>query len=230
MLAIIPARAGSKELPNKNTALLAGKPLIAWTIEAALKAKSISRVVVSTEDAGIAEVARQFGAEVPFLRPTELASDIAATRDVLLHALATLSELPPAKPISEFCLLQATSPFRRAEHIDQAMELFRTKSASSVIAVTEFEHPIQWAIQVGDDDQIVPPRPEGGCQRQGCEVNWRPNGAIYICQSAHIKASPLFYGPNSYAYRMSREDSLDIDTQMDLLYCEFLLQRHAPGQ
>jgi len=230
MLAIIPARAGSKELPNKNTVLLAGKPLIAWTIEAALKAKSISRVVVSTEDAGIAEVARQFGAEVPFLRPTELASDIAATRDVLLHALATLSELPPAKPISEFCLLQPTSPFRRAEHIDQAMELFRTKSASSVIAVTEFEHPIQWAIQVGDDDQIVPPPPEGGCQRQGCEANWRPNGAIYVCQSAHIQASPSFYGPNSYAYRMSREDSLDIDTQMDLLYCEFLLQRHAPGQ
>ena len=226
MLAIVPARGGSKGLPGKTTASLGGKPVIAWTIEAALDARSISRVVVSTEDAGIAEVARQFGAETPFLRPAELATDAAATRDVVLHALASLSE-SQAEPISEFCLLQPTSPFRRAEHVDEAVELFRATSADSVIAVTEFEHPVQWALRLGDDGRIIAPAQQAGSQRQGCEIYWRPNGAIYVCRAAHIQASDSFYGPDSYAYKMCREDSLDIDTPMDLSYCEFLLQRRA---
>ena len=143
LLAIIPARGGSKRLPNKNILDLAGKPLIVWTIDAAKKSKYIDQIVVSTDSNMIAETAIKAGAEVPFMRPPNLAQDDTSTYEVVDHTLTELRN--HGNQYECLLLLQPTSPLRTAEHIDSATDLFTTKNADAVISVTEVDHLNEWS-------------------------------------------------------------------------------------
>lgn len=144
-LAVIPARSGSKRLPQKNILPLGGKPLIAWTIEALRNTPGDLDVIVSTDCPKIADVSRQWGADVPFLRPAEFCTDQATSRDLLLHALDTLD--PTGQNYEAISLFQPTSPFRTARHIEEAMAMFVTRQAQSVLSVVECEHPPHIALQ-----------------------------------------------------------------------------------
>lgn len=155
ILGLIPARGGSKGIPRKNIKLLAGKPLIAWTIEAALDSSCFARLIVSTDDAEIASVARQYGAEVPFLRPAELASDAASSMDVVLHGLDWLAQAAQSLP-GLVMLLQPTSPLRTPEDIQAAITLQTEKNAEAVVSVCEAAHPVQWLRRLGPEGELLP--------------------------------------------------------------------------
>ncbi|HGF7228112.1 TPA: acylneuraminate cytidylyltransferase family protein, partial [Vibrio cholerae] len=149
VLALIPARGGSKRLPRKNILPLAGKPLIAWSIEAAQNSQYIDEIFVSTDNEEIAKIASQFGVNIPELRPESLASDTAKTESVLFYTLDNF-----AKDTDIVVLLQPTSPLRTAEHIDEALRLFFQKEAFSVVSVTECEHSPLWANVLSSDHSM----------------------------------------------------------------------------
>jgi N-acylneuraminate cytidylyltransferase/CMP-N,N'-diacetyllegionaminic acid synthase len=224
MIAIIPARGGSKGLPGKNIRNLNGKPLIAYTIEAALKSKYITRVILSTDDVEIADVARQYGAEVPFMRPSHLASDSAKAIDAYKYTYERLEKEENIE-ISEFVILQPTSPFRIAKHIDEAIDLYKDKKADSVISYCLEHHPIIWhkyITEAGKMESIF----DGTIRnRQEEKPTFFPNGAIYIFKREIIEQD-IYYADNSFAYIMNRKDSIDIDTIDDFEYAEFLIARN----
>jgi CMP-N,N'-diacetyllegionaminic acid synthase len=218
MIAIITARGGSKGLPRKNVLPFCGKPLIAHTIEAAKNSSSIDRIIVSTDDEEIATVSRVYGAEVPFIRPPILASDTAGSREVLLHALGILEHQNSL--IENFCLLQPTSPLRTAEDIDRAVEIFKERSADSVLSITAYDHPVQWAVILGKDGCLCSREKEIPIRRQDLKEYYRPNGALYVFRKSFFKSASGYYGPKSYGYIMSREYAVDIDTKLDFVVAE----------
>jgi len=223
MLAIIPARGGSKGLPGKNIKLLAGKPLITYAIEAALKAKHITEVVVSTEDENIATLAKQYGASVPFMRPVELASDTALSVDTYLYTLDKL-EHDFKKKYKEFIVLQPTSPLRKNEDIDQAIEMFYDKEADSVISYVEEQHSIFWHKYLESDGSLSPIFGDDKLNnRQELKKTYFPNGAIYVFKSALIR-NKKYYTDKTFAYIMNRNNSIDIDTIEDFEYAEYLIK------
>jgi|SRR5690554_4758541 len=225
MLAIIPARGGSKGLPGKNIKLLNGKPLIAHTIEAALNSKSISRVIVSTDDDEIAEISKQYGAEIPFMRPDFLATDNAAAVDVYNYTLDRL-ENEEDKVITEFIVLQPTSPLRTSVHIEEAIDLYMTKKADSVISYCQEDHPIFWHKFQTDDGRIEEIFEQNYLKnRQEIRPTFYPNGAIYIFKRELIR-NEIYVNENSYMYLMERNSSVDIDTQEDWDYIEFLINKN----
>lgn len=223
MLAIIPARGGSKGLPGKNIKELKGKPLIAYTIEAALKSKYITRVIVSTDDMEIVKVAKQYGAEVPFIRPSELASDTAKAIDTYQFVCNRL-EVEEKFKITNFIVLQPTSPFRTEQHIDSAVDLFKKRKADSVISFCKENHPIYWHKHVSELGEIKSIFPETIKNRQEEKPTFFPNGAIYIFKREIINKGH-YYTNSSFAYIMDRKNSVDIDTKEDFEYAEFLLNR-----
>lgn len=218
MIAIITARGGSKGLPRKNVLPFCGKPLIAHTIEAAQNSLAIDRIIVSTDDAEIARVAREFGAEVPFMRPAELASDAASSRDVILHALLFLEAKD--RPVDAFCLLQPTSPLRTATDIDGAFKIFQEKNADSVLSITPYDHPVQWAVEVQDNGTLQPRDKTMSGRRQDLVEYYRPNGAVYMFRTDFFKKTETYFGANSYGYCMPLERSVDIDTPLDFVIAE----------
>jgi CMP-N,N'-diacetyllegionaminic acid synthase len=224
IVSLIPARGGSKGLQRKNVLPLYGKPLIAWTIEQAKASEHIDRVIVTTDDDEIASVARAHGADVPFLRPKELASDTATAMDVILHALSWLEENRDRYDI--FVLLQPTSPLRTTADIDAVLRLLFAKDARAVISVCETEHHPYWSNVLpvdGSMDGFL--RPELiNKNRQELPIYYRLNGAIYTADCAYIRAKKDFFGNQTYAYIMPRERSIDIDTRYDFRFAEFLLQ------
>ena len=222
MLAIIPARGGSKGLPGKNIKLLNGKPLIAYTIEAAMAAKKISRIIVSTDSRQIAKVAMDYGAESPFLRPKHLATDTALSIDIYDYTLSEIEKQEAVK-IEKFMVLQPTSPLRTAEDIDNAIELFNTKSADSVISYCQEYHPIKWHRYVTNEGKLKNIFEETLNNRQEERPSYFPNGAIYIIRRDLIKKRS-YISDNSYAYIMDKRKSIDIDTIEDFEYAEFLLK------
>lgn len=223
MIAIIPARGGSKGLPGKNIRLLNGKPLIAHAIDCALHAKSIDRVIVSTDDQQIADVARKFGAEVPFLRPDYLASDTAQAVDNYIYTIDRLSKAWRT-PIDAFVVLLPTTPLRISADVDRAVELFHEKNADSVISYTPEAHPIRWHKYLTEDNAFESILDDTIANRQDLRVSYYPNGAVYVFRTSMIKQR-LYYTDKSYAYVMPRERSVDIDTIDDFEYAEFLLKR-----
>ena len=222
MMGLITARGGSRGLPGKNILSFCGKPLIAYTIEAALQSGCFKTVMVSTDSREIADVCLKCGAEVPFLRPAHLAADDAKSRDVVLHALDFMEQ---KSPVESVCLLQPTSPLRSAEDIRQAVSVFRRNSADSVISVTEYSHPIQWAVSVSEDGKISEPSGLKPSRRQDQSVCYHPNGAIYIFNAEFIRRSEGYIGKNTYALIMPPERSVDIDTPFDFMLAEFLFTR-----
>jgi N-acylneuraminate cytidylyltransferase/CMP-N,N'-diacetyllegionaminic acid synthase len=224
MLAIIPARGGSKGLPGKNIKELNGKPLIAYTIEAALKSRYITRVILSTDDMEIVRVAKQYGAEVPFVRPSYLATDAAKAIDAYKYTYERL-EKEEKKEISEFVVLQPTSPFRTEKHIDKAIELFKEKKADSVISYCQEYHPIVWHKYITEAGKIESIFEDKINNRQEEKPTYFPNGAIYIFKRKLIDQE-VYYTNNSFAYIMSRKDSVDIDTIEDFEYAGFLFYKN----
>lgn len=225
MLAIIPARGGSKGLPGKNIKELAGKPLIAYTIEAALKAKHIDRVVVSTDDEEIARIAKAYGAEIPFMRPDFLATDTAMSIDCYIYTIDRL-EKENGENIAAFVVLQPTSPLRLPEDIDGAIELFMQKEADSVVTYTKENHPIYWHKKITADNKIEDIFDPTFANRQELPVTYYPNGAVYVFRSSLIRQRQ-YYTDKSYAYIMPRSRSVDIDYAEDFAYAGHLLQQKS---
>jgi CMP-N-acetylneuraminic acid synthetase len=227
ILAIIPARGGSRGVPNKNIAPLAGKPLIAWTIEAALASRFITRVVVSSDSAPILSVARQYGAEV-LTRPAGLASDTARSEPVVAHCLAALKAAAGYVP-EVVVLLQPTSPLRAARDIDAALELLDDGIADSVISVSEPPHsPYKCLRETSDgflqglvDDEAPFKR------RQDLPRALQPNGAIYAIRTVSFEGSGKLLTRRTRPYEMGAKESLDIDTGEDLVRAEQALKARA---
>lgn len=225
IIGIIPARGGSKGLPRKNILPLHGKPLIAWTIEQAKASEYVDKVIVTTDDEEIASVARTHGAEVPFTRPRELATDTATSLDVILHALDWFTTRGDI--FDMLVLLQPTSPLRTSADISNAIELMFVKKALAVISVCETEHHPYWSNVLAPDgsmDGFL--RPElSNKNRQELPTCYRLNGAIYAADCAYVRSQQGFFGKQTYAYVMPKERSIDIDAKIDFQFVEFLLQR-----
>ena len=223
MISIIPARGGSKGLPGKNILPLCGKPMIAYTIEAAKQSKYIDHVIVSTDDQKIAEIALQYGAEVPFLRPDFLASDTAQAVDNYIYTIERLSK-EWNTPIEEFVVLQPTSPLRIAEDIDGAIEMFMEKKADSVISYTPEAHPVRWHKYLDENNAFVDIFDTTIANRQDLKTSYYPNGAVYVFRFSMIKERK-YYTDKSYGFIMPRVRSVDIDYKEDFDYVEFLMSR-----
>ncbi|MBF0231436.1 MAG: acylneuraminate cytidylyltransferase family protein [Desulfamplus sp.] len=225
LLAVVTARGGSKRLPRKNLLNLGGKPLIAWSIEAALKSKFIDRTVVSTDDEEIAEVSRHYGAEVPFIRPAELSSDEATSEDTVFHAIDMLVE--QGDLFDYVILLQPTSPLRTAKHIDEAVSQLIERNASSVISVCQAEHHPLWCNTLDDNLRMNNfLRPEFNKRSQDLPTYYRLNGAIYLIDIKLLRQyKSLFPQTKSYAYIMTQESSCDVDTHIDYLLAGLLVEK-----
>ncbi len=225
--AIITARGGSKRLPKKNILELAGKPLIAWTIEAAKNCSKIEDVIVTTDSEEIVKVAIEFGARVPFKRPEELSNDTATSFDVVKHCLDYLNEIED-KQVEYLVLLQPTSPLRSSEDIEKAIELLELKNASAVVSVCPTEHSPLWSNTLDETlslDSFLRDEVKN-TRSQDLPAYYRLNGAIYVCKvEDFLKEKTFFLSKNNFAYVMSTESSVDIDTQLDFLVADFLLKK-----
>jgi CMP-N-acetylneuraminic acid synthetase len=225
ILAIISARGGSKGLPGKNIRPLAGKPLIAWTIEAARESKHIDRVVVSTDDSEIAEVAREWGAEVPFIRPAELAADDTPGIQPVIHAIKHLEEKEGYRP-NITVLLQPTSPLRPAKDIDTVLGRIVDENIYIMISVVEVKKHPYWTMQL--ENGRLRPFIEAGLEftsRQELPALYLPNGAIYTARTMHLLEKESFITEDTYAHIMDWESSIDIDDEYDFIVAECLLRR-----
>lgn len=221
-IAIIPARSGSKGLKDKNIKLLNGKPLMAYTIEAALKSEQFDDVMVSTDSEKYAEIAKSFGAKVPFLRSAETSTDKASSWDTVAEVLGRYAE--NGQTFETLCLLQPTSPFRTAEDIKNAYELYNLKADFAVISVCEAEHSPLWCGHLPESGEFLNFINEDAMkQRQAGEKFYRLNGAIYIVNCEKFKTDRYFYQSGSFAFIMPQERSIDIDTALDFKMAEFLI-------
>lgn len=225
-LAIIPARGGSKGLPGKNIKLLNGKPMIAYTIEAALNSKQFSTVMVSTDDQQIADIATQYGAEIPSLRPQSLASDTSSTVDVVEYVINEYQN--KEKFFDTICILQPTSPLRTNEDIAHAYEVYAAKNACAVVSVCECEHSPLWENTLPDDMNMANfLRPEVlNTRRQDLPKYYRLNGAIYISNIKNFLRLKTFYSDVTYAYEMTKKSSIDIDNIEDFELAEFFMKNN----
>lgn len=223
MIAIIPARGGSKGLPGKNIKPLLNKPLISYTIEAAKNSKYISRIIVSTDCEEISKTAIKYGAECPYLRPKDLASDSALSIDTYKYVINKLNEESEQK-VNDFIVLQPTSPLRDTDDIDNAISMFYNKQADSIISYTPERHPISWHKYLDSENRFVNIFEEDLKNRQDYKHSYYPNGAIYIFKYSIILDN-TYYTKNSFAYIMERNKSIDIDSIDDFEYAEFLLEK-----
>jgi len=224
ILAVIPARGGSKGLPRKNIRILRGKPLIAWTIGEAKKSKYIDRLILSSEDAEIISVARQWGCETPFVRPRELASDETPGVEPILHAIDALS-----KKYDYVVMLQPTSPLRIAEDIDGCIEMCFNSTAPVCVSMTKPEKNPEWMYRVADTGSTVPVTNLGytSSRRQDLQPAFVLNGAVYVAETAWLKQHRTFISEEMKAFRMPPDRSKDVDTELDLEFCEFLLRKRG---
>ncbi|TPQ25231.1 cytidylyltransferase domain-containing protein [Methylomonas sp. HW2-6] len=228
ILAFIPARKGSKRITDKNIRLLSGKPLIAWTIEATLAAGLDMDVVVSTDSTEIAAIAEQYGAQVPFLRPEQLAGDTTPTFDVLEYTLNALKMV--GKNYDAVVLLQPTSPLRKAIHIAEALQLLEQPEVRSVVSVSELDYPVEWSMPLPEDRSmdnfIVQNEQALRTRSQDFSKRYRLNGAVYCARTADILQHKSFYmRQGTRAYIMDKAFAVDIDDLFDFEYAEFLIKR-----
>lgn len=225
VVGLITARGGSKGIPQKNVKALAGKPLIAWTIEAALGSSLLERVIVSTDDEEIARTAREWGADVPFMRPAELAQDDSPHLAVIRHAIGWL-ESEQKTEFDYLLLLQPTSPLRSTEDIDQAIALAEEKDADAVVSVClTHDHPFL-SKRVAEDGRLSDfmEKPQGYLARQRLPPAYSLNGAIYLVRRSVLVERDDWYTERAFAYIMPPERSLDIDTPWDLHLVDLILR------
>ena len=227
VLGIIPARGGSKGIPKKNIIPLAGKPLIQYTIDAALHSKLLTTVMVSTDDKDIAALSKKLGADVPFLRPKHLATDTAKTLDVAIHAIREV-EKKEKKTFDIIVILQPTTPLRKSKHIDEAVHLLVThkKDTDSVISVVDVgaNHPLRMKrIVNGVLVNYIDQGHEDTRPRQQLPPVYIRNGALYIAWRDVILSGSIT-GKKSRAYVMPPEYSINIDTLLDIPVAEYFLK------
>lgn len=221
VLAIIPARGGSKGVPGKNIKNIAGKPLIGWTIEAALHSRYIDRVVVSTDDFEIAQVAEEFNAPVPFMRDPKYATD---QSEASLPVLEALEKIPGYDYI---ILLQPTSPLRETSDIDAAIELFEKHRPYSVVSVTPNAKPFEWLLTLKENNMISKITDRMTTSRQQSQQVYAFNGAIYVVAVVDFIKHQKFITQKSYGFIMPPEKSIDIDTLFDFDFAEFLMRKNT---
>ncbi len=219
-VAIIPARGGSKRLPRKNVLDLNGKPLIAYSIETGLNSKYIDKVIVSSDDTEILNIAKVFGADT-IKRPDELASDTATSFDAIKHTIENTNKY------DYIVLLQPTSPLRTTINIDEAIELLDKKDADAIVSVCEMEHSPLWSDTLDDNlsmngflkDEVLNKR------SQDLEPYYRLNGAIYVCKIDKLLNEKTFLlKKDIFAYKMDRESSVDIDEEIDFKIAKILIK------
>ena len=226
ILAIIPARGGSKRLPRKNIIDLNDKPLIAWSIEAGLNSKYVDRIIVSTDDIEIAKISEKWGADIPFIRPKELATDTATTVDVIMHAIINLEEA--GERYDYIMLLQPTSPLRSVVHVDESIELLEGQDMDNVVGVTEVSHPYEWTNIlphnmsmdgfISDEAYLT--------RSQDFPKRYQINGAIYLIKKeVFLLCKKMISSKKSIAYIMDQNCSVDIDTENDLLLAECVIKK-----
>ena len=221
VLGVILARGGSKGLPRKNVRDLAGKPLIAWTIEAGHESEYLDRLILSSDDEEIMSVAQDYDCEVPFRRPDRLARDDTPSVDALVHAL---DQLPSFDYVA---LLQPTSPLRTAEDIDATIVQCHETEAPACISLVELGKPAQWLFALSDDDRLRPlvGGSETVTRRQDAEPVYAPNGAVNVARTKWIREQTSFRTEETVGYVMPKERSSDVDTKLDLKWCEFLVDK-----
>lgn len=226
VLAIIPARGGSKGLPHKNILPLCGKPLINYTIEAALKSEYIDTIMVSTDDEEIANLAKQAGAEIPFLRPSYLATDTATSFDVIINCLKWYRN--QGENYHYFILLQPTSPLRTDEDINAAFELLKNKNAKAIVSVCESDHHPYWmnTLPLDQNMNFFEKHEYTNKMRQQLPTFYRLNGAIYLSEVDYFEEQKSFMGQKTFALIMNKMHSVDIDDRLDLKFAEFLLKHN----
>jgi len=228
VIAIIPARSGSKGLPGKNIKKMNDKPLIWYTINAAKKSKFVDKIIVSTDDNEIAKITKSYEVEVPFMRPKKLARDDSLAIDNYIYTIDRLNKEFNYN-IGEFIILQPTSPLRTSLDIDSAIQIFKEKKADSVISVSEAIHPPIWSKTINEkgilrdyfDIKI------GNKNRQNIEKAYMPNGAIFIFKYSLIKEKYSYYSNKTYPYIMPLERSIDIDSKLDFEFAEYLMKKNA---
>ena len=231
VLGIIPARGGSKSIPQKNIKTFLGKPLIAWKIETAKKSGILDRLIVSTDSPEIREVAKQYGAEVPFMRPAELAEDTTPTLPVLQHAVRYLEEQEGYRP-DVVVLLEPTTPGVRSRHLREAKALFSKTKADSVISVVEVPSAYNphWQFNMDEDGRLtlftgVPVR-QVIRRRQDLPKTYHRNSAIYMFRPELLfQPEPSLYGGNVVGYLMEKKFSMDLDQPEDWESAEVAMQK-----
>lgn len=224
-ICIIPARSGSKGLKDKNIKMFCGRPLMALTIEAALNSKLFDEVMVSTDSELYAEIARDFGATVPFLRSDEMATDKAGTWDTAREVVSKYREL--GKEFDTICLLQPTSPMRTSEDIVNAYKIFEERNADAVVGVCPLEHPIKICNTLKENESLdgfFDSNASG--RRQDGDKYYRINGAMYIQKVASLENHENLYGERSFAYIMDKVNSVDIDDEADFIMAEALFKKY----
>lgn len=224
VLAIIPARGGSKRLPGKNIMSFCGKPLIARTISQAMRSRYVDSVVVSTDDPKIARVAVKYGAEVPFVRPAKLSTDRATSVGVLLHCVKWMER--KGRQFDIIALLQATSPLRTEADIDGAIRLLSLKRATCIVSVCRAEHNPLWTLRLGRSGSVknfLKTKAAAGSAGRG--AIYRLNGAVYAITCKELKGSKDFYRNRTYAYVMPAARSIDIDVKEDFMIAETIAKR-----
>ncbi len=231
ILAVIPARGGSKGLPGKNIRPLVGKPLISWSIEQGLSSKYIDKVVVSTDSPGIAEIARKAGAHVPFLRPERLATDNAASIDVILHAIDQLSDAGEMFDI--VVMLEPTSPLRESADLDNAIKLLiETPDAESIVGICRVEsaHP-QFLVKL--EERYLRPyinKDYRVLRRQEIDDLYFFEGSLYISHIDKLRTRKNFYHDKCIGYVVPKWKSFEVDDMIDFFITEALLSARLNGQ
>ncbi|MDD7349891.1 MAG: acylneuraminate cytidylyltransferase family protein [Clostridiales bacterium] len=228
ILAIIPARGGSKGIPRKNVKAISGKPMIQYTIEAAKECPYIDKVVVSTEDEEIADISMRAGAIVPFSRPEELATDEAKTIDVVMHAVEFYER--KAEHFDIIVLLQPTSPLRNAEDITKALEYFMRNEQRSLVTVSEVsESPILMRNFNKENKLEKILEEDSDVRRQDMKKFYRINGAIYINKASELNANTSF-NDNEMGFVLTQEHGIDVDEPQDLVVAEYYLSQACDGE
>ncbi|MGL4731447.1 MAG: cytidylyltransferase domain-containing protein [Clostridium sp.] len=223
ILAIIPARGGSKGVHKKNIKDLCGKPLIGYTIEAAQKSNYIDRIIVSTDDNEILEAVKKFNLEVPFIRPKELAKDDTSSMDVIMHTISWCEN--NFEYYDYICLLQCTSPFRDSKQIDEAVEMLINQKSDSIVSICESDVSPYWMknLENGKIVDFVKDKNKY-IRRQDLPKVYKLNGAIYICEMEKLKDNKSWYTKNTLGYVMNSITSLDIDTFLDFKLAEVIIK------
>ncbi|MDD5170162.1 MAG: pseudaminic acid cytidylyltransferase [Syntrophales bacterium] len=222
-LAVIPARGGSKRILHKNIKEFCGKPIIAWSIESALKSRCFDRIIVSTDDAEIADIARQWGAEVPFRRPDQLSDDYIGTAAVIRHAIEWFAEQDVL--FEQVCCIYATAPFVTAEDIRWGLEMLISSGADSAISVTSFPYPIQRAVRITKDGFLEMLQPEHCSTRsQDLEEAYHDAGQFYWGISDACRKERITFPKKIIPVIVPRYRVQDIDTQEDWVCAELLFK------
>ncbi|MBU3101680.1 MULTISPECIES: acylneuraminate cytidylyltransferase family protein [Clostridium] len=222
-LAIIPARGGSKSIPNKNIMSICGKPLIAYTIDAGKKSKYIDEIIVSTDSDVIKVIAEQYGAKVPFLRPEELSNDTSKSIDVVIHAINFYKKNDVS--YDYVILLQPTSPLRTFEHLDNAIEKLIESNSTSLVSVCEAdENPVLMRRIENEKLKEVISFEGTNLRRQDLPTFYKFNGALYINSNDMLINKRKFVDENTVPYVMDKESSIDIDTMLDARLVELIIK------